>query len=93
MLLGGVARPVSGEVGGDAEGVRSRFGFSPTRFESHAAVSPVSRTNAHSPVKSVLISVILRGTGRPYPLISIDLAIFWPAFASYSALICAPGFS
>ncbi|PYN88684.1 MAG: hypothetical protein DMD87_08565 [Candidatus Rokuibacteriota bacterium] len=53
MLLGGVVvLPVSGEVGGDADGVRSRVGFSPTRFESHAAVSPVSSTNAHTPERS-----------------------------------------
>ena len=54
--LGGVVvLPVSGEVGGDADGVRSRVGFSPTRFESHPAASPVSSTNAQSPDRSVLI--------------------------------------
>jgi hypothetical protein len=55
-LLGGVVLPVSGEVGGDAEGVRSGVGFSPTRFESHPAASPVSSTNAHSPDRSVLMA-------------------------------------
>src|SRR5215510_5372719 len=56
VLLGGVlVAPLSGEVGGDAEGVRSRLGFSPTRFESQAAVSPVSSTNAHSPERSLFM--------------------------------------
>jgi hypothetical protein len=56
VLLGGVVvLPVSGEVGGDAEGVRSRVGFSPTRFESQAAVSPVSSINAHSPERSLFM--------------------------------------
>ncbi|HKC99195.1 MAG TPA: hypothetical protein VKG20_14245 [Methylomirabilota bacterium] len=50
VLLGG-----AGAVGGDAEGVRSRVGFSPTRFESQAAASPVSSTNAHSPERSLFM--------------------------------------
>jgi hypothetical protein len=56
VLLGGVVvLPVSGEVGGDAEGARSRVGLSPTRFESQAAVNPVSSTNVHSPERSLFM--------------------------------------
>jgi hypothetical protein len=55
-MLPGVL-PVSGEVaGGEADGVRSRVGLSPTRFESHPAASPVSSMNAHSPVRSLFMS-------------------------------------
>jgi len=62
--------PVSGEVGGDADGVRSRLGLSPTRFESHAAASPVSRTNAQSPERTFFMVLCPPGSGEnPYPLI------------------------
>jgi hypothetical protein len=68
---------VGGAVGGEADGVRSRVGFSPTRFESlHADASPVSSTNAQSAEKTFLMVCSPSGKGRPYPLISIDLATF-----------------
>jgi hypothetical protein len=64
--------PVSGEVGGalggEADGARSRVGFSPTRFESlHAAVSPVSSTNAQSADRTFLMVCSPSGKGVPIP--------------------------
>jgi hypothetical protein len=62
--------PVSGEVGGavggEADGVR--VGFSPTGFESlHAAVSPVSSTNAQSADRTFLMVCGPSGKGIPIP--------------------------
>jgi hypothetical protein len=55
-MLPGVV-PVSGEVaGGEADGVRSRVGFSPTRFESHPTARPVSSMNPQSPARRLFIS-------------------------------------
>ena len=74
LPLGGlpIVLPVSGVVvGGEADGARSRLGLSPTRppwFESvHPATSAVSSTNAQSPVRSVLILMILPGGCAPTP--------------------------
>jgi hypothetical protein len=51
-----IGLPVSGDVDGEADGVRSRFGFSPTRFESeHPTASPVSSANAQNLDKTLLI--------------------------------------
>jgi hypothetical protein len=64
--------PVSGEVGGavggEADGVRSRVGFSPTGLESlHAAASPVSSTNAQSPDRTFLMVCSPSGKVVPIP--------------------------
>jgi hypothetical protein len=50
-----------GEVGGDADGVRSRLGLAPMPpwLESVQPVS-VSRATAHSPERSFLIVILLR---------------------------------
>jgi hypothetical protein len=51
--------PLSGEVGGDADGVRSRLGFSPSGRlwpESlHPAATPASSVSTKSPERSCLI--------------------------------------
>ena len=64
--------PVSGEVGGavggEADGVRSRVGLSPTGFESlHAAASPVSSTNAQSADRTFLMVCSPSRKGLPIP--------------------------
>jgi hypothetical protein len=61
-----VSGDVGGAVGGEADGVR--VGFSPTGFESlHAAVSPVSSTNAQSADRTFLMVCSPSGKGVPIP--------------------------
>jgi hypothetical protein len=51
--------PLSGEVGGEADGVRSRLGFSPigrlVPASLQPAATPASRVSANSPERSLLI--------------------------------------
>jgi len=77
-----IVPPVPGEVGGEADGVRSRLGFSPTRSESlHAAVSPVSSRSAQNPVRTLFMMFGPLYEKKFYPLMSTELAIFRPAFS------------